>query len=49
MDIVVGVLCAAIVIGGASLLGRSLDRAAARAHDAKSAEPKDDGVLDGEF
>jgi hypothetical protein len=49
MDIVIGVLCAAIVIGGASLLGRSLDRAARRAHDAKSDDVKDDGVLDGEF
>jgi hypothetical protein len=49
VDILVGVLCATVVIGIASLLGMSLDRARAREHEAVDPRAHDDDNLFGEF
>jgi hypothetical protein len=51
MDIIIGVLSAALLIGVSNLLGRSLDRAKSRAFESGSAKtaPDADADLYGDF
>jgi hypothetical protein len=49
MDIVIGVLSAALLIGLSSLLGRSLDRARRRSLERKGAHANADADFYGEF
>jgi uncharacterized protein YqfA (UPF0365 family) len=48
VDILIGVLCATVLIGLASLLGMSLDRARAREHEVIDPRAHDDDLF-GEF